>query len=328
MKQDRATAHLTITVSSLTRKRPAMVKALVESWGAMDVPDNCTVICLIVENDTAPETQALIEGMNPLPNGLAQRYVLEPEPGIPFGRNRAAKEAIANGSDLLVFADDDEVVAKDWLVRLVAGYRAGEAVLLGAPLRTAPPLDGLSKLEQIMHANIAARYTSKERRAASLASLNATPRVTVVTNNWMGETRLFSEAGIWFDESMRYTGGTDSKLCAEVKDAGYTVGWVKDAYVYETIPRDRLSFGYQFARARDQANTHFHRKMQAKPIALYGLILHLPTKTIAALALLIALPLTGGKTLLKLARTTGWMVGRIGAAFGTRSKLYTNITGD
>ncbi len=327
MDQDRTTRHLTITVASLTRRRPGMVEALIRSWGDMDIPGNATVRCLIVENDADAQVKGLVESLNPLVNGLPLDYVLETEPGIPFGRNRAAQEALAQGSDLLCFVDDDETVASDWLVRLVAGYRASEAALLGAPLRMAAPIDGLSRLELMMHHSISEGYRQKEKRNASLTSLNDTPRVTVVTNNWLAETRLFAEDGFWFNENMRFTGGTDSVFCAQVKDAGYKVGWVKDAFVYETLPRDRLSFGYQYARARDQINVHFHRKMEATPLSRYALILRLPGKLVEILILIVKLPFTGGKTLLDLAKTTGWVAGRVGAAFGVRSKLYTNITG-
>lgn len=327
MAQDRTTKHLSITVASLTRRRPGMVETLLKSWGTMALPENTTVRCLIVENDDAAQVQDLVESYTPLPNGASLDYVLETDAGIPFGRNRAAKEAIAQNADLLAFVDDDETVAQDWLVRLVAGYRESEAVLLGAPLRMADPIDGLNRMELMMHNSISDGYRRKEKRNASLTTLNEAPRVTIATNNWIAETRLFSQEGFWFNEEMRFTGGTDSVFCAQVKDAGHKVGWVKDAFVYETLPQDRLSFGYQYARARDQINVHFHRKMETSPISRYALVLRLPGKLIEIIILLVKLPFTGGRTLLDIAKTTGWIAGRVGAAFGVRSKLYTNITG-
>lgn len=305
-----------------------MLAALIESWGRMALPVDTTVGLLIVENDDAALCEDQVKNHPQLPNGATVAYVHEPELGIPFGRNRAAREAIAGGADLLVFVDDDETVDPQWLVRLIQGYRDSAAVLLGAPLRIGPPVAGLTRTERMMHDNITEFYRRKEDRAAKLASLNDTPRVTVVTNNWIAETRLFSEAGIWFDETMRFTGGTDSKFYEEVKRAGYPVGWVRDAYVYETWPKERLSFRYHHGRARDQINNHFHRKMRDKPVSRYGLVLRLPGKLLEAIILAAAVPLTRGRTLLKLAKTTGWISGRVGAAFGVKSKLYTKVTGE
>ncbi|MEM9551511.1 MAG: glycosyltransferase [Pseudomonadota bacterium] len=329
MRQPRATAHLMITVAALTRRRPEMVDRLIRSFGEMTVPEKCTVQCLIVENDTSPDTCELVTARNPLPNGMELAYVLEPEPGIPFARNRAAREALETGANLLAFVDDDEIVAPDWLARMVYGYRQGRAVLLGGPRRIAPYADGeLTTLERVMHANLTANFADIEERAARTSTVNDTPKVTVFTNNWLGETTLFSGHDIWFDETMRFTGGTDSKFCAAVKAKNLPVGWVKDAFVYETVTRDRLSFAYQHERSRDQINNLFHQRMSKDPSAQYKMVIRLPVKAIEILVLAISVPLTRGRTLFKLAKTTGWVAGRVGAAFGRRSKLYETAKND
>lgn len=305
-----------------------MLKSLMTSWGEMELPRETTVRCLVVENDDTTRSQSLVEGMSPLPNGIEIDYVLETEPGIPFGRNRAAREALAQGADLLAFVDDDEMVAADWLVEMAIGYRGGTARLLGGPLRVAPASADLSWLERIMHESMVEHFRKREVKRDKRSTLNETPRVTVYTNNWLAELSLFSEEDIWFNENMRFSGGTDSVFCGDVKAAGFPVGWVPSAHVYEIVPKERLSFAYQYARARDQINVHFHRRMKEKPISRYGLILRLPTKLVEVLILTIGLPLTRGRTLLELAKTTGWISGRVGAAFGRKSSLYTQITGN
>lgn len=319
---------LRITVSALTRQRPGMLASLIGSWGEMAIPDNCDVRCLIVENDDTPHSKMVVEMASPLSNGVPIDYVLETEPGIPFGRNRAAKEAIDRGDDLLAFVDDDEVVAKDWLVEIVKAYRASQASLIGGPLRVKKTERVLGWLDGIMDRCIAQRYLRKETRAARRADLSGTPGVTIVTNNWLGETSLFSQHGIWFDETMRFTGGTDSKLSAEVKAAGLPTAWAKDAAVYEEIPRERLSVAYQFKRGRDQSSTNFHRKIAQKPLARLSVVVTVPIKLLAIAGLIIALPFTGGRTLLDVVRTSGWVAGRVDGLLGRRSDLYQTITGD
>lgn len=319
--------ELRIVVATLTRQRPQMLRELIASWAAMALPHKVHVTCLVVENDDVPRAREIVERAHPLQNGVDIRYVIEPELGIPFGRNRAAQEAIAMGADLLAFVDDDETVAPDWLVRLIAGYRASQAVLLGAPLRAAPHDASAPWLERLVHSNVAARYRKKERRAARLANLQGTPGVTIVTNNWLGETALFSQHGIWFDEKMRFTGGTDSKFHADVRQKNLPTAWVADAFVYETIPPERLSFAYQYCRGRDQSNTAFHRKLERESFARLKLFVSLPIRIFLVVVLAIAVPLTRGQTLLPLARGMGWIAGRVGALFGRRSSLYRNVTG-
>lgn len=318
---------LRIVVAALTRRRPLMLRNLLKSWGEMSIPDRCTVTCLIVENDNTDYSRSIVEEMSPLPNGLTIEYALEVEPGIPFGRNRAAREAIAHNADLLAFVDDDEMVARDWLVEFILGYRNSKAALLGAPLYVGEPVPSLGIIERTIYKNQVSRYRHQANRASRRATLDTTKRVTVVTNNWLAETSLFSENQIWFDEYMRYTGGTDAKFCAEVKARNIKVGWVDTAHVFETIPRNRLTFRYQYERGRDQSATHFHRKRALNKDVYLGLVIAVPLKSSMALLALAAIPLTGGKTLLRFARTTGWIVGRVTAAFGYRSRLYESTTG-
>src|SRR5690554_1764721 len=108
--------HLNITVAVLTRQRPRMLKSLLVSWREVRLPQHCTVQFLVVENDVKPHSRDLVEREAGSFQTCTLTHVLETEIGIPFGRNRAAQEALLSGSNLLVFVDDDEVVATDWLV--------------------------------------------------------------------------------------------------------------------------------------------------------------------------------------------------------------------
>ena len=305
-----------------------MLSSLIGSWGSMDLPADTQVTFLIVENDDTPLSAEIVQAYGTLPNGTEVLYAHEGELGIPFGRNRAAKEAIARNADLLAFVDDDEIVAQDWLVELVAAYRQSEAVLIGGPLRVKQTDRKLSFVDGLMDRCIAQRYLRKETRAARRASLTGTPGVTIVTNNWLGETALFAEHGIWFDEKMRFTGGTDSKLCAEVKAAGLPTAWAAKAAVYEEIPRERLAISYQYKRGRDQSSTNYHRKIEKTPRARLNVLVAVPIKLVIIAGLVIALPFTGGRTLLDIVRTSGWVMGRFDALLGRRSDLYRTVTGD
>ncbi len=305
-----------------------MLSALIGSWGQLELPADTETSFLIVENDDAPRSEQTVDALAALPNGTKVNYVHEPELGIPFGRNRAAKEAIAQGADLLAFVDDDEIVARDWLVEIIGAYRNSDAVLIGGPLRVKKTERDLSFIDSLMDRCIARRYLRKENRAAQRADLTGTPGVTIVTNNWLGETSLFSDRNIWFDETMRFTGGTDSKLYADVKAANLPTAWAAKAPVYEEIPRERLSIAYQYKRGRDQSSTNYYRKLQRVPMAKFNVLVSVPIKVVIIAGLLVALPFTGGRTLLDVVRTSGWVAGRFDALLGRRSDLYKTVTGD
>ncbi|MBW6416116.1 glycosyltransferase [Celeribacter sp. PS-C1] len=327
MPPNRLTQHFRITVAALTRRRPNMVEALITSWGQMDLPAHCDIRCLIVENDEQPQTRSLVTTQPVLPNGVPLDYVLETEAGIPFGRNRAAKEALAQGADLLVFVDDDEAVAKDWLVKLIEGYRQSEAVLLGAPMLVAPQNEPLTYMQSLVLTNLTEVYQKRADTAAETATLNTRGRSVIATNNWVAQTRLFRDENIWFHEALRFSGGEDTQFLVDVMERGFTVGWIKDAYVYETIPTDRLSLRYQFRRARDQANTSFHRHMSKKPLSRYTIFLRIPGKLIQLVFLLLIIPFAHKTAPLRLARMAGGFWGKLNAAVGVWFKHYAKTTG-
>ena len=216
-----------------------MLEALLRSWSSLIIPEEVTVTFLVIENDTEERSKDLIQTLHPIFKSSELVYALETEPGIPFARNRAARESLEMESNILLFVDDDEEVASDWLEKIIQGYRSSKAKLIGAPLRARLPEENLTLLQRLMFTNIKSRYRKKELRASRRASLEGTSGVTIVTNNWLADTSLFSEHNIWFDESMRHTGGTDSKFYAEVIAKKIPTAWVRDAYVYETIPPER-----------------------------------------------------------------------------------------
>lgn len=325
--QDRKIKHLSLTVATLTRNRPKMLNALLTSLHAMEKPENCSINIIVVENNELANEQKNIECWAQRFRGITLDYALETKLGISFGRNRAANCALDNNADLLIFVDDDEEVAVDWLKNLISGYRNSNALLMGGPLRVGPVLDGAGYIQNIIHGNIAARYLRNERRAAKKADLNQTDGVTIVTNNWLADVRIFKDHNIWFDDELHFSGGEDTRFFHDVIDRGLVTGWINNAYVYETIPLDRLDFNHQMKRSRDQSNTNFRRKLDKGSKHLVLLPFSLIFKSLTIFGIVILMPITGGRMLLSLARSLGWVAGRIGAILGHSSQYYSQTTG-
>jgi len=317
--------NLKISVAVLTRQRPRMLAELIKSFGHMELPENCEVRCLIVENDKEPNTKDLVYSLFPLPNGLEVDYVLETDLGIPQARNRAAREALESRADVMTFVDDDEIVDEHWLSELVSSYRMGGCSLIGGPVRITLQDKNLSWIERSMYNGVQKHFEKLEAKANASTKENPQP---VVTNNWLADVSLFGYENIWFDESLRFTGGSDSKFFRDVTTKGFKSRWNPDAIVYAVMPKDRLSFWDQFRTARDRTMNRFHLVLKNRKAAKVRLLFSVPIKVMVITALVIAVPFTRGKTLYGVARTAGWVVGRIGAAFGGKSKLYTKILGN
>lgn len=291
----------------------------------MEIPQDCIVECVIVENDTTDASRHVVDDVLPLANGLPVHYVLETELGIPFGRNRAAKEAIATGADLLAFIDDDEYVDPQWLVEILARYRETGANLIGGPVLIPPPEEELTKLQQAFHDDLTAHY---KQRAAGAVPAAAEGRASPVTNNWLGETALFTEHGIWFDETLRFTGGSDSRFFHTARAMGLKLEWAQNAVVYATMSADRLNFRTQLREAHSRTINRIRLDQVSKRFYWLRLPFSILFKLITASALAVTLPFTGGRGILKLTQRLGLVTGRVSAAFGANSSLYTKIFGN
>ncbi|MBY5972418.1 glycosyltransferase family 2 protein [Ferrimonas balearica] len=316
-----------IVVAALTRNRPTMLSRLLRSLGEMDLPTEATVTGLIVENDTTPRSQKVVENHAELPNGLDMHYLQEPRTGIPIARNRAVDWARDQGADALVFVDDDQTVARNWLTELTQVYRETGALLLGGPQLLAPCPEGAGFWTRLMHRNMTHRFDKRARRAAAHADIHDTRNVTISTNNWFGDMRLFTEHRMRFDESLRKTGGSDLKLYQEVYQANLATGWVADAEVYEWVEPDRISFRYQFRRAMDTSNTAYRIRLEQKREPRWKVYPALLLKSLQALLHLVTLPFRPNVGLLDLARSTGWISGRIAVLLGRDSTHYRETTG-
>jgi succinoglycan biosynthesis protein ExoM len=123
----------TILVAMLTYKRPddlpEAVRAVVEQLD--DIDGDASL--LVVDND--PEASAMPAAARYDPERV--RFVHEPEPGIPAGRNRALDES--GDADALVFIDDDERPEPSWLRELVTTWaRTGATAVVGPVISTFP----------------------------------------------------------------------------------------------------------------------------------------------------------------------------------------------
>ena len=304
-----------------------MLKYLLKSLVTMRRPQDVEPVFLVVENDGAPNSQAVVDEMRPRFDGAELHYLLEDRVGIPMARNRAIEFAVETGADLLAFVDDDEIADQAWLDELVSAYRASGALLLGGPVLAALPPEGSSFGKRFVHSAIARRYDEKARKARNLAAGGRDTKVTITTGNWLASTELFTRHGLRFDEGMRFSGGSDAAFFAQVRRRKLAVKWVPDAVVRETVPSERLTPRYQFWRALNQSNTSFRRKLDKSLFYAVSLILTVPLRTLMVAILFLAILPTAGRTFLSTVRGAGWIAGRLAAVFGRRSDLYVETTG-
>ncbi len=306
-----------------------MLADLVGSLCAMRLPSDFACMIVVVENDSERHYTETVERLRSSGRFFDVVHVAEPALGIPVARNRAIDEAIAVGVNLVLFVDDDEVVAPDWLERIVGRYRESDLMMIGGPVVSRFEARPTTAWERDMQAAIAARYLRKQRVAEHAARNGREHKITVLTNNWLADIRLFTEHGLRFDPELRMSGGSDTRLFRDVRGKGLKTGWCVDAIVIETVPADRISVRYQYRRAIEQSRTSIRERVNRigmirslvamAPIAIF--------RSLHAAAAALALPLLGGRAALPMVRSAGWIVGLVTGLTGRRSTLYERTTG-
>jgi glycosyltransferase involved in cell wall biosynthesis/GT2 family glycosyltransferase len=113
----------TATVVICTRDRPDSVRTTLRSILACRYPASRWEIVVV---DNAAEGDAVVDLVaHEFQGEVPVRAVREPEPGLSHARNKGL--AVASG-EIVVFADDDVLVDRDWLLRLAAGFEVGDRV--------------------------------------------------------------------------------------------------------------------------------------------------------------------------------------------------------
>lgn len=237
-----------IVVAALTYRRPETLPALLRGLTSLERPEGWEVRLLIVDNDPCGSARNQVDQFGTALEGIS--YVIEAEPGIPAARNRALREAIDWGGELLCFIDDDEQPEQDWLIRLVSHRQATGAVLIGGPQRRTIPQTGLSRWQRFIGASLIARRTIMERRCRRRAELGQT--VMIGTSNWMGDLAWLRQRDLWFDSAYRDSGGEDAAFMLDVLRLDGHTSWCASAIVTEPIEPSRLTLRYQFRRSFEQ----------------------------------------------------------------------------
>ena len=111
-----------VSVVICTRDRPDSVRTTVRSILACRYPSERLEVIVV---DNASKTDAVGQlTQEDFEGGVPFRVVQEPEPGLSNARNKGLREATGQ---IVVFADDDVEVDRDWLAMLVGPFAARRA---------------------------------------------------------------------------------------------------------------------------------------------------------------------------------------------------------
>lgn len=187
---------------------------------------------LVIDNDPAGGGRAVAEELSPSADGRL-RYVLEGTPGLAAVRNRALDEADGR---LLVFLDDDEEPAPDWLGTMLAMWaHHGSAAVFGRVV-------SVFEMERDAWLVAGRAFIRPAHRTGDRLP-------AVATNNLLLDLDVVRRLGLRFDTRLAFSGGEDSLFTTQLTRGGGTILWCDEAVVYEHVPQDRLNRRWILTRA-------------------------------------------------------------------------------
>ena len=229
-----------IVVTLCTRERPEMLRVCLGSLIRQQLPNDVLLSIIVVENHARDSCREIVNELAGQPNAPPVIYAHEPRLGIPIARNRTLDLALDHKPDWIAFIDDDEVVEPGWLASFAQAARTVAADVLQGPVDRADEF-GESTLARHV------RMTKERKRKPTGTRLKV-----AATNNTMMRALIASPDGwgLRFDETMRFTGGSDGEFFARATGRGAAIAWVDEAIVRENWPVERLALGWQLQRER------------------------------------------------------------------------------
>ncbi|MFK3668383.1 glycosyltransferase family 2 protein [Ochrobactrum teleogrylli] len=228
----------------------------------------------------------------------------------------------------MIFVDDDEFVACDWLVNLVAARDRQNLDVVGSPVRPTPIIGELTLEQRLVWSGIRRAGIKSEKKCKRKCDTNREHEIKVATGSWIGKIEFFRKTGLRFDPTLGLTGGEDWDLWSRARAAGARSGWAVDAVVYETVPRSRLTFAYHFRRSRDHNITEYMNRYRNNPHKARMIMpWKITGRLIKFLAVASVVPVRGSEGLVSFVSAMGGAVGLIQGALGARSSHYAKTTG-
>jgi glycosyltransferase involved in cell wall biosynthesis len=234
-----------LSVAIPTYNRASRLRETLAGIARQDYPPGHWEV-LVIDNNSTDETAAVVAEF--AAQSPAPRYVKELQQGLDYARNRAVAEAKGN---VVVFADDDILVAPDWLTELNRPFATDDRHEIAAVGGEVIPVfpDGLPPWVAEWHSPLAFRADAGPLPPQhSPMGANLAIRRSVFAQIGPFHTALDRAAGNYFS-------GGDAEIIRRIRGAGLGVWFAPAAAVRHQMPASRTTFRYASRHAFDSARS-------------------------------------------------------------------------
>jgi glycosyltransferase involved in cell wall biosynthesis len=252
-----------LTIAVPTHNRARLLAGTLASIAALKFPEGIIPECLIVDNNSPDDTRDAVE-VFARNAPIAVRYVIEPQLGSSYARNRAIAEA---RGEYIFFIDDDALAESDWAIELLAEMERRHldaACGLVLPNWERPPPRWLGSslyVRLAVHDEAAIAATSPPQRDHIHNYYSANVGFRRETFELFGNFR--EDLGVVGNNPIS---GEDTELFARIATCGGAIGFAAQALVHHVIGRDRMTrrylrrkaYAFGFGSAISGGPTHNH----------------------------------------------------------------------
>lgn len=216
-------------IAIATYHRPAGLQRILDSLQAAIASTDVDIV--VVDNDAEGSGRSVAVN-----HPLAPIYVVEPEPGISAARNRALQH-FSDQYRAIIFVDDDEWVAPDWLTTLTTYAAQTQAAVVPGPTKS-------------VFLEPAPEWVQRGGFFAGRFPAHGDLLPTAPAGNTLLTRDAWVRAGSpRFDPSFGATGGEDTDFFRGIRKSGGAILFCADAVAYEEVPLDRQSLRWVRRRA-------------------------------------------------------------------------------
>lgn len=234
-----------------TYKRLLLLKSLIISIITCNIDKSLinSVNIIIVDNDIDKSAEQIENELNGSVNGIYKlHYHNFPRKGLSNVRNELIRNAMLLSPDFLIFIDDDEYVAVDWLNELVKVITRNNGDMAIGPVLS------------VFNTKIS-RYISYWFRRPEYP--DNTELKYIRTGNLIINTKSILRYGVWFDDRFNRTGSEDTYFGIQMIKKGASVFYAANAVAYEIIPLNRARLKWLMGRRYRAASTVIYiRKLE------------------------------------------------------------------
>ena len=292
------------SVCIATYKRPQLLRNLLDSLYAQNLPANVNLQLIVVDNDKDKSAQEIVSEYENI-NCITIEYFVQSEKNISLTRNVAVKNS---KGEYLLFIDDDEEADKNWIKNYFDALNKYSADGVFGPVLPTFHNRTPEWMKQSSFFNKKCPPTGDEA-------------IFTRTSNCIVKAEIIKTENGPFDIDYGITGGEDTHLFSRLRKKGAKFISSREAVVTEFVIPERTRIGWLFKKSFQTGNTATRRMIenaQKKINRKFELLLRAITFAVVSLILVIIyFPVKKKRVqwLIKLASN-------IGAVFGFNYKAY------